>query len=374
MEQLIKYFLDETIPNEIMTSFNMPFIKFVFPDDALDLMEKYNKETTKLLRKNKHNYEIGRKKKEDVFIVVDDYQQFFSLLNEIVLTYGQREYKGFINSRELMGSIWLRMSPSDVNDVNDFLKRQLSFLKNDNILPYYQKRFSDYEDLEIIYQNESNERLFETNNNITFSFVRDVDSDLDGIPFPIRYYYDLPAIHYALRREDDTNVCYIYGIQNLDSRKDEIIKQKIKSLRKKYQNKYVSPDFVISLKLFIDLLSKKKLYTIKVPLLQLFNYPFHQRLSDDIKNSYSAYENKDELEKMHESGNDTDMVLDYLHDKETMGRFADKEDTISYNKTERFVNTFLVLSEMFDNIEFLNEPFIEGDYLIIKIKQNSKTL
>ena len=47
---------------------------------------------------------------------------------------------------------------------------------------------------------------------------------------------------------------------------------------------------------------------------------------------------------------------------------------ISKNKTERFIYTFMVLNEVFDNIEICNEPFIQGDELIIKIKKSTNIL
>ena len=54
-------------------------------------------------------------------------------------------------------------------------------------------------------------------------------------------------------------------------------------------------------------------------------------------------------------------------------RFVDKQDIISKNKTERLLNTFLVMNEKYDNIEFMNDPFIEDDYLSVKTKVNKKT-
>ena len=79
------------------------------------------------------------------------------------------------------------------------------------------------------------------------------------------------------------------------------------------------------------------------------------------------------MEKEYNDGNLTDKVLDYIHDKNMYYRFVDKQDIISKNKTERLLNTFIIMNEKYDNIEFMNEPFIEGDYLIIKNKINKKT-
>ena len=173
------------------------------------------------------------------------------------------------------------MSPSDINDVNSFLEKQLSFLYYDDILPYDKSYFKKYDDMDIYYQNMDNEEWFETNNNITFSFVKN-NNDTFSI-------YDLPSIHYAFNKENNVDICYIYGIQNISNEKNDIIKEKIKPLKKQLQNKYVSQDFVLSLKLFIDFLRENEIYTIKVPLLQVFNYQYHENLSKSVEHSYYSY-------------------------------------------------------------------------------------
>ena len=371
MEDIIKTFLNQTIKDMNSQEFNLPYIKFVFADEALDIFSKYNKETTNYLRNVKKEYETNIKNNEDIYIKVDDYKKFFFLLNEIIMAYCNTEYRQLRDPSNYIRSIWLRMSPGDINDVNNFLKNQLIFLKTNKVIPYYPVLYGLYEDkYPIYYQNKTNEDWFETNNRITFSFERD-DDKKDSI-IPIKRYYYLPSIHYALTKENNNRVCYIYGIQNIEKEKDPILKEKLEPTKDKLLNAYVSPDFVLALKLFIDLLDDKKIYTIKIPLLQVYNYSYHKHLSRKIKKNYDAYEDKEELEKKLQEGSRDNMVLFYEHTKKMYDKFVDKEELISKNKTERLVETFMVLNEKYNNIEFLNEPFIESDYLIVKIKKNKK--
>lgn len=71
--------------------------------------------------------------------------------------------------------------------------------------------------------------------------------------------------------------------------KDEVIDTLIYDEKERLCNKYVSTDFIIALKIFIDLLKTKSIATFKVPLLQVFNYEFYKRLSDRYQEEMSNY-------------------------------------------------------------------------------------
>ena len=392
MEEIIKQFLTKTIPDMNSMEFDLPYIKFVFDDKGLEEMSKYinnveydnelekMKNSIAYLKDIKNNYQKDLQNEEDIYIRIDDYQKFFFLLNEIVKTYASKEHRRLLQSINFIKSIWLRMSPSDIEDVNTFLEKQLSFLKYDDILDYHKNLYKKYQEFDIIYENKSNEDWFETNNHIDFSLRRKVEIKEDKSNFLSLFkdndkYYDFPSIHYAFNIENDNPVCYIYGIQNIDNnRKDEIIKENIQDIKKQLRNKFVSSDFILSLKIFIDFLNDNNIKNIKVPLLQVFNYAYHKHLSDSLDDAYQAYtlEEKLDLEQSYKSGDRSDKVLDYIHDKKMYNKFTNKQDMISKNKTERLINTFLIMQEKYNNIEFINDPFIEGDYLMIKISELEK--
>ena len=53
---------------------------------------------------------------------------------------------------------------------------------------------------------------------------------------------------------------------------------------------------------------------------------------------------------------------------------VDKQDFISESKTEGLIKLFYRVMNQFDNIEILNDPFIESEYLEIRIKEKNKVL
>ena len=264
------------------------------------------------------------------------------------------------------------MGVDDLMHVNDFLYQQLNFLYGDKLFNGIYKTFEKYEKYKLVYDDLENEDSFETNNHLELSFI-----NKDHKRGEEREKYSLPVVHYAISYENDEAVCYVYGIQNLDSqRKDESVKEFVSECKKSLRNSKVSPEFILTLKKFIDIIKSYGITTIKVPLLQVFNYQFHEYLSKAIDRDYADYteEEREKYETMEANDDLNSSVLCYLFTKHSHERFVDKEDIISKNKTERLLDTFMIIEEKYHNIEFLNEPFIEGDTLLIKIKNNGKVL
>ena len=86
---------------------------------------------------------------------------------------------------------------------------------------------------------------------------------------------------------------------------------------------------------------------------------------------YNIKVNIKEIEDMIKLGVLTDKVTDYLHTYSMVNRFVGKEDSISHNKSERFVELFMALMEKNSNIELVCEPFVQGENM--KIHLNGKT-
>ena len=115
---------------------------------------------------------------------------------------------------------------------------------------------------------------------------------------------------------------------------------------------------------------------MKIPLMQNFNYIYHEYTSNKYKEKLAEYteEQKEKYMDEYNNGNRDNDVVDYMIVQDCYNMFADKEDIISKNKTERFIETFMIMKEKYDNIEILNEPFIHSDNLIIDIlPTNEKT-
>lgn len=349
--ETLKKFIQVSINNYESPFYNLSFLKFVFTKEFIKKLEEYldldydrNKVGIDILKRNLLEYNNRDEYDNNNYIVVNDYNTFFMLLNKI-----------YRYNPNLMNTIWLRMGANDLLDVNSFLLKQVSFLNNSLCNDKY-NYIGEFDNLRLMCKDDNNDDYFETNKHIQFTFEKET------------YEYAFPVIHYAL----DKNVCYIYGIQSLTNQKnDEEIKIELQKIRKNLRNKSVSAEFIMALKMFIELLKSKGIYDIKVPLLQIFNYPYHEEISQKTEYAYSLYteEEKEKYRKMYEENIINDAMFDFIHTEMVFNRFYEKQDIISKNKTERLIDIFMIMEEKFNNISIISDPFIESEELLIKIKK-----
>ena len=273
-------------------------------------------------------YEINEKHNDNC-IRINNYDDFFEIMTLIFDECKKRKKTG----NEFIRSIWLRMGVEDLNNVELFLKKQLEFLKNDKCM-YYDYYRDNNKSISCV--GSENPEFFETN-----SYARFIVTDENYKK------YRLPVVHYAISKENSNPICYIYGIQNshIKNESNEDIDEFLRPIKKNLRNKYVSKDFVLALGMFLDMIYEKGIYEVRVPLLQVFNYDYHENLSEILNLVYNEYEDSDKIryEEEYNKGSKDNMVIDYMHNKVMHDRFAGKEDIISYNKTERFINTFIVM-------------------------------
>lgn len=372
-------FLVKTIADFLSWEFFTPYIKFVFDRETINEMEEQLKtlkgdlwmkgrKSLDYLKSIREEYERGE---DSIFICVPNSKEFFSLLEEMITIYSKRKNRKLQDADHFIRSIWLRMGVEDILNVENFLRKQIVFLKNDSIFPNYLeiKRLSNQEVL--AYRIHENDDWFETNQNIVFSIRKNCEDIFDSPKD-----YDFPAIHFALVKEKERPTCYIYGIQSLHPMKDPEIKESLQSLRKFLRNKYVSSDFIIGISLFLDYLYDQQIQDIVVPTLQIFNYPYHEQLSSSIADSFSGYSEEDqkELDFLYESGDRSDKVLDYIHTKGMVSRFVEKQDIISEHKSERLIYTFLELMRHSRNMDCVRESFVQGENMEFHLKGKAELL
>ena len=306
---------------------------------------------------------------DDIVIKIEDIDEFFNLLMQIKKEVDKRSDYYLFTSRNLLSSIWLRMGPEDFDDINGFLRKQLTFIKNEFFFGKTTKLLKRKGNLELYYRNQSNQDWFESNSYIEF-FFRKVSEDSC-----VENYY-LPSVHYGIKEENGEKVVYVFGIQNVnENEKNPEVRKEIHSERKKLRNKELSPDFMLSLKYFIDLMIKKGIHTIKVPMLQVYNYDYHEAMSEQAQRN-CVYDEKEieRIEQKIQEGIENEETEEYIFTKEFYNRFYNKQDLISKNKTERLLLIIEKMQEIYDNIEILNEPMIQGDYLLIRIKEKRDNL
>lgn len=316
------------------------------------------------LRKNLKEY-LNNKDENTHYIYVDNIVRFADLLNKLTKSLNEEyEDNGHDFNFSILSTIWLRMSPSEFDDIYKFLERQILFNENKCLAvpeiyseDYFKKKYvCDLKKYKICYQINATEVWYETNKKISIFIENDTDRSLL-----------LPEVYFQIIDTGSKKTCYIYAIQSSKDERmneNEKIEESLIDIKRQLRNKYVNYKFVLALKFFIEILRENDIYDIKVPLLQLFNYDYHVSMSEEYKRLMSCYE-KDVSEGRLTYDSDI-----YKYTKKEFDKVADKQDIISKNKTERLIGTFIVLEEKFGGINILSEPFIEDENLIVKVLES----
>ena len=135
MENIYNIFLTQTMTDILDPESKMPEIRFVFDEKTLKEFESHlnSKNNTFYqwvlyengLKSIQYLYDVRQQYldgEDGVFIQVHNSDKFFSLLQKLVETYRKKPYGGFrlLDSKNFIRSIWLRMSPSDIDNVEYF--------------------------------------------------------------------------------------------------------------------------------------------------------------------------------------------------------------------------------------------------------------
>ena len=286
-------------------------------------------------------------------IYVKDSVAFFMYLtnitNSLIKLY---EFYGIKSSSRnlamnIMRRIWLRMGVDDFNNVESFLLKQLQFVNNRSLDTCNLERVMSFYDYGVFSKTIVNRTFDETTRSMIFT--------IDGFGET----YELPHILYDI---DNNGICYIYGVQSSNQRNKKI-ERKLYKLNKNIDNPNVHPSKVYALMLFINELQKKGITKIIVPGMQVLSYRYHELLS--LKAREDLIEAKKQLE---EFPKDDYFQKKYERMDDWYNRVYNKEDLISYLKTEELFNLMHRITIHNPNIEILNEAYIQGDFLKIKIR------
>lgn len=373
------------IYKELLKGEDMPSLKFIFKEDAFDLFKEvqnnpvpiegvfYEKIADYMIQYIKDNNHINS---GELYINIDNANLFFDKLTYLIELYTKLEedYDGFTNfsylaKEYLKIGLWLRMTPEDFNNIYGFIDRQISFLENGFIFDDLYKDGSirrkhledDYLNYKVASCIDINTLWYETYQKMIYELI-DLDTGAS---------YELPSIHFGIADENNKKVCYIYGIQNKDGEHDKKIERSLYKLNAGIEEPNIHPSFVLALKLFIDFLNKRGINDIKVPLLEVFNYDYHVKMSDKEKDRFSSNW-PDEYVKEITIQNDTQELDNYEEDKKIASRIIDREDFISKAKVENLANLVIRVQEQFDNIDYEVEPYMLKVRIKEKIEENVK--
>lgn len=347
--ELIELFATRTI-DELKSGAECPKLNIVLEQDGFELLKKVqaypfnlkgywipnvtDSDIKKFLYENNCDENI-------LTLHIKNSRKFFGLLTQITnkALFLYYSYWGLISEREyclnILRRIWLRMGPNDFNDVNKFLEKQLEFLNNNWNFKLNDKNYQVVD------------KFFEREVLAYYSVSGTYDETFYGVDFritgnsEIESTHTLSTVRYGICYEENELVCYIYAIQNTGH--PYINKAVQRQLYKEFVKKDygVHPNQIYAMYLFLKELQKSGINKVKIPILQVLNYEYHEIMYD---------QEEDVIERC---------------------------DKISKLKTEKLLVVMDVMQELFEDFMLLNDLDTVSDtwnYCFKKKKNNEKIL
>lgn len=371
-ENVTREFITETL-YKIMFSENLPNFTFDFREkEAIDFIEKvlndcvldynfYKEEAEKILRKLKCK---NNENTEKPVMIVNDYKLFFENLRQfyekdIELFFARTGMSAFTRYEKdnCFEQIWLRATPDDFNNPEEFLRKQTEMI-NDNTFEKYDKETyfgkMAFLDDNILCVKNSIARIWDENSREIEIIIYD-KKYYDNKELFSRPHYTLPVIRYGIYERNGKKVCSIGSVQNKsDSYRKNDLEKKINRMKyranegvsKEYTSK-VEPKNLLSLSIFIDMLNKEGITEIEIPSLYVLDYDYHIKKNTQILEDFQKEWNEEKIKKFPNI---------YEEQKYYFERSYNKEDLISEIKTERLLLTFQRLLQHYQNGKILSYP------------------
>lgn len=379
-KEAVTLFLDRTM-SDLKNESEIPVLNIVFPDSAFKLFDYikehpfekdgsyvpplYDRDIEKAKIENNSNPNLPT-------ITVHNPVRFFELLTDIINSWSDFKNKcfGSYSARALfiqnIKRLFLRMSPNDMLNIEQFLERELSFLKDETFEEYISKNtiIGEYEGYILKTALEEAQSWCETSKKMTFYLTNDNNE-----------FHTLPSIYFGITEEYGEKVCYIYAIQSERHRAhNKKIQRVLYKLNKGINNPDVNPASILILQTFINMLKEKGITNIKVPCLQVLSYRYHEILSDTTKRDFEKNYSPEQLEYINNLNSyDKERKLEeYEWQCTWYSHIVDKQDFISETKTEGLFKIFRRVQDQYSTIELLNTPFIEDENLNIRISTMPK--
>lgn len=373
LNQVISVFFGYAKPY-LISEKEMPNIRFIFPIHYYELFRTIVEKTP--IIKDRTGYEPTKENIEDVYkernnenivptINVTDPQEFFNcLLNVTNAFYEFKERTDYGNdiielSEVMQKYIWLRMGKKDFNDVISFLKRQEEFLRETTLDGYLEEQtIGDYYDYQILAKQIWGHSYDETYKKIQFTFS-------DGN----KKVHQLPIVDYGICEEDGKKVCYIYAIQNSRYLRDKKVERKLYKLNKGIENPEHHPNFVMAMKLFIDLVQKEGINEIRIPDGQVLSHRFHEIMGENAKRHYEERFGKYDVEEVLKKQESLPHItqINQIINIGYYQRLVDKADFIEEAKTTKLKALLNRMSIQFPDYEIIPREE-NSDYTSLKIK------
>lgn len=316
----------------------------------------------------------GSREEDIPVVIVNDYKSFFDNLSKLFSIYvdeyfKRTTYKRFPKAEKeyFLEDIWVRATPEDFQNPEEFLRRQIEMEENSIFDEYLEEQRIgplDFLDNNILCAKNGYTGIHEEmGKEMQFTIYDKVFYDMD---LPRKPCVTLPLVRYGIYEKNGKLVCRIGSIQNKElmkepvvseealSKKFERVKYKANEGTTKEEQEQVETKKLLSLALFINMLHEKNITEIEVPSFYVLDYNYHIKfgsiLDNDLKTLWTMYD----IRKYN---------YEYRQQKEYAGRVIGKEDLISKIKSEKFLSTIMRILKHYPNGNITGYPG-DGDSML----------
>lgn len=395
-ENVSREFIIDSL-DKILFSDEIPNFKFDFRErEAIEFIENIIKQYTNSFKDSEYKEEI-QARYEKIFdiikqktnenskqpvMVVKDYKKFFEYLRQayerhIELYFQRRKDSTGFNRWEknnFFELIWLRTTPQDFNDPEEFLKKQAEMMKDRTFKKYDEETYLGK--LQCL-----NNHIITIKNGI----ARTWDENFRQMEITIydkehynnrelwnRPHYALPVIRYGIYEKDNRKICTIGSIQDKnnnmvqDSLRRKIDRQKYKVNKDiAEEDTYkVEPKNIIALSILINLLHREGITNIEVPSMYVLDYEYHTKRNKYLLKQFKSEWTKEDLWERQKREKYPEQ---YKESYRCFLKTFRKQDLISEIKTERLLLTARRLLNHYQKANITAYPEEVDNYMHVQI-------
>ena len=362
-ETLYRMIFGEKLPNFLFDFREPEAMKFVesLLNQQVEIYDFYAEKNKKLIDKLKNKTDENS---ELPVMIVKDYEQFFENLRQFYEGYIELYFKdcpGMTFNRDekekCLEQIWLRATPDDFNNPEEFLRKQAMMI-SDTTFEKYDNEVEigpvDFFDGNILCIKNGIAGIWDENSRQIEIKIYNKEKKTSNGEVLKASPYELPVIRYGIYEKDGKKICMINSIQDKRYGFDRSKFEK-KLERKKYKvnqdvleedTEKVEPKNLMALSIFMNMLAREGITDIEVPSMYVLDYEYHVRRNPQILKQFQENWSSERRKKS----------LSYPIAKYHFDRTYQKEDVISEIKTERLLLTFRRLLQHYPNGTLVSYP------------------
>jgi hypothetical protein len=380
-ENVTREFITDTL-YQILFNNELPNFKIDFrEDEAIEFIEKtlqdyrnefkeesfvkeLNEKHTKILQKIK---EKSNNNTKQPVMIVNNYNEFFELLRQfyekdIELFFKRIECSVFqvYEQKNCFEQIWLRATPDDFNNPEEFLRKQVQMINDKTFEKYDEETYLgklDFLNDNIICIKNGIARTWDENSREIKITIYD-KKHYNNTEIFDRPHYTLPVIRYGIYEKEGKKICYIGSVQNKNDEEDNdnnliqninIARKELNKgeLKKENYKEKVEPSKTLALSIFINLLNEEGITEIEIPSMYVLDYEYHRKRGIQLKKKFDEEWTEEEKNKHPKY---------YEREKNYLSKNYEKEDLISEIKTERFIHNVKRLLSYYTNGKIKSYP------------------